>query len=61
MRGDKGMFKSILKAKENNDKKVIDAKDTNHIQEIVYQKQNTKVIKVSDDVLAKAIKDMLKK
>ncbi len=54
------MFKSLFGKKEKQEKKIA-MNDTKNTQEIVYRKQNDKIAKVSDDALAKAIKDILKK
>jgi hypothetical protein len=55
------MFNLIFGKKENGNKDLMSGKSSQRIKEIEYKKENKKITKVSDDVLAKAIKDMLKK
>ncbi|WP_300300257.1 hypothetical protein [Anaerosolibacter sp.] len=55
------MFNFILGKKRNENKNSVPSEDSKRIREIVYKKENKKISKVSDDVLAKAIKDILKK
>ncbi|KXG74688.1 hypothetical protein [Thermotalea metallivorans] len=54
------MLKNFFTKRKNEERKEVANKKKDELAEIVYKKKDSKLWKVSDDVIAKAIRDMLR-